>query len=359
VREGREGQRVAGRLWPVVLGMVLAAGWILAGAGVQPATANTMSDRTRKADLLDHLGYAPRLIFVGGSRSLRFSPAYAQRRTGLRGFNAAVVECMNEDVWAMMHRVVKRDPQVRRRYMVWGIQPSTIFLTRRLDSALVRDRRLNSWFPRSLLRAQGSGLLHPVRTRIYSRDGGLTWDAFAAEAAAGVTLSHNLQPYIDRARRNPCTQDSISTKKTRGRRYFELTLKYLNAHQCEPLLILMPIHPKVLSVMRNDHWVSLHASLLAYFKTLQERYHFTVLDFTFIPRFNGDPEAFYDDVHMKASNLRRMVATAVRDAPWAFGKGAAPWDPVPTPPPTPVPSASPADSASPSVDAFPSPGGLE
>jgi hypothetical protein len=350
VRKERKGQRAARRLWLVTLVTGLAAGWFLAGASARPAAAAiATSDRTYKADLLGRLGYAPRLVFVGGSRSLRFSPTYAYRRTGLRGFNAAVVECMNEDVWALMHLMVKRAPKVKR-YVVWGIVPGTMFLTRQFDSALVRDRRLRSWFPLSLRQAQGSGIRHPVGRRRYARDGGLTWDRFAAEAAAGVTLAEKLQPYIERARRNPFTLDAISTKMTRGRRYFEDALAYLNARDCEPLLILTPVHPKVLRVMRNDHWDSWHASLLAYFTELQTRYHFTVLDFTFISSFNGDPAAFYDVSHMKASNMRRMLAAAVREAPWAFGKGDAPWDepdPTPSPTPSPTPAPQPAGSASP------------
>ena len=343
----RKGHRATSRLWLVTLVASLAAGWFLAGAGIQSAaTAATTSDRTYKADLLGRLGYAPRLVFVGGSRALRFSPTYAYRRTGLRGFNAAVVECMNEDVWATMHLMVKRNPKVKR-YVVWGIQPGTIFLTRQFDSALVRDQRLRCWFPLSLRQAQGSGLRHPLRSRRYARDGGLTRDRFAAEAAAGVTLYQNLQPFIERARRHPCTRDSISTKMTRGRRYFEDTVAYLNARDCEPLLILMPIHPKVLRVMRNDHWDSQHASLLAYFEELQTRFHFTVLDFTFIASFSGDPAAFYDAVHMKASNLRRMLDAAVRQAPWAFGTGVAPWDESTDPTPSPTPSPQAAGSTSP------------
>ena len=94
---------------------------------------------------------------------------------------------MNEDVWALLHHMFKRDPKVKR-YVVWGILPGTIFLTRRFDSALVSDPRLRSWFPLSLRNAQGSGMRHAVGSRRYAADGGLTWDNFAAEAAAGVTL---------------------------------------------------------------------------------------------------------------------------------------------------------------------------
>jgi hypothetical protein len=39
---------------------------------------------------------------------------------------------------------------------------------------------------------------------------------------------------------------------------------------------------------------------------------------THIASFGGDPQAFYDGVHFKVSNARKLIATAVREAPQAF-----------------------------------------
>ena len=48
------------------------------------------------------------------------------------------------------------------------------------------------------------------------------------------------------------------------------------------------------------------------------RYDFALLDYSRIESFGGDPSDFYDGVHVKAENARRIIDTAFRDAPAAF-----------------------------------------
>ena len=48
------------------------------------------SPRTDKARLIEQLTSPPRVVIFGGSRAMRFDPAYIRRQTGLSGFNAAV-----------------------------------------------------------------------------------------------------------------------------------------------------------------------------------------------------------------------------------------------------------------------------
>ncbi len=68
------------------------------------------SDRTFKADQVEHLGYVPRLVFFGGSRAMRFEPKYAQAKTGLKGYNASFIGSTPEDVWAFVHFLHARVP---------------------------------------------------------------------------------------------------------------------------------------------------------------------------------------------------------------------------------------------------------
>lgn len=91
--------------------------WLAAAGGAlgtsppaDAATLESLSDRIHKASLLEALTYKPRLVFFGGSRSLRFEPSYAKQLTGLKGFNAAFINGKPEDVWAFSHtsRSVRR-----------------------------------------------------------------------------------------------------------------------------------------------------------------------------------------------------------------------------------------------------------
>jgi hypothetical protein len=344
------GRKVRMRMGVVALvASTLAAGCALALASADPAAAATLdklSDRTHKVNLLGRLGYHPKLVFFGGSRSMRLEPLYARERWGLRGFNAAVQGNEHEDVWALFHHMVRRAPD-HEKYVVWGIQPGGFFANATFDVGLLRDRRLKRYFSSDVRAAQGDGLVHRWAKRRYVRDGAVVYDDFDRAIEAGRTLTESLDAYIRRALRTRSTADTIPEKVTRTRRYFEKTLTYMNAHGCEPLLIIMPVHPRVIRAVRDEHWDNRRASFAAYLAGLQETHRFTVLDFTFIESFGGDPGAFYDGVHMKKANLRRLLRAAVRQAPWAFGRAPAPWDePAPEPSPTPTPTSSPSVSAS-------------
>ncbi len=309
----------------------LAAGWALAAASTQPAAAATLdqlSDRTHKINMLAKLGYQPKLVFFGGSRSMRFEPSYVRYWWGIRGFNATVQSCKNEDVWALVHHVVRRDPG-RKKYIVWGIQPEAFFSDQVFDVALVKDRRLRRSFPYALRQTMGDGLKHPWSPgRRYAGDGALLHDYYDRQEAAGVTLEEALAAYIKKAMSWDNTADAIPTRVTRTRTYFERTLAYMSAQGFEPLLIFLPMHPDAIAALRDEHWDNRRASFAAYLAGLQQSYRFTVLDFTFIESFGGDPDAFYNAAHMKLPNMRRLLRAAVRKAPWAFGLA-----PSPTAPP--------------------------
>jgi hypothetical protein len=317
------------RLLLVALVGGTAAGGALALASAPPPAAATsldlLSDRSYKMTLLERLPYRPRLYFFGGSRSMRFEPAYMRSRWGIRAFNATVQSCKHEDVWAIAHRVVRLYP-TRKKYVVWGIQPEAFFTNQVFDIALVKDPRLRPYFSLTLRRAMGEGLRHAwYPGRAYAADGGLVYDYYDRMQAEGYTLSAALDSYIKKVLSWSVTADGIPRTVTRTRTYFESTLTYMNRQGIEPLLIIMPMHPRVIRAIRDVHWDNRRAAFAAYLAGLQETRRFTVLDFTFISSFDGDPAAFYNATHMKKSNMRRLIRAAVRTAPWAFGLAPSPY----------------------------------
>ena len=111
------------------------------------------SDRTFKADQVEHLGYVPRLVFFGGSRAMRFEPKYAQAKTGLKGYNASFIGSTPEDVWAFVHFLHARAPGTTL-HVFWGIQDNTFSDKKHLDPALLQDKRLARYIPWSLRKTQ-------------------------------------------------------------------------------------------------------------------------------------------------------------------------------------------------------------
>jgi hypothetical protein len=307
-------------------------------AATRPAAGEALlvpSERSLKADMIEALGYPPELVFFGGSRSMRYDPEHAQRLTGLRGFNLAMTNGKPEDAWAFANWLLERSPDTRLHW-VWGIQVST-FYERPMDPGLLQDERLSRWFPPELLAAQSASLPTDaadvpadVRTnRRYRDDGLLLVNSYDKWVKRGRTLDQSLDRYI---RQQVAKLQGLKAEGDDGEgeaagaegggsrpfTYFERTLGLLNDHRVTPLIVSMPVHPRVLAELRRYDWQRNHDRFVERLEELQGRYDFAFLDLSEIDTFGGDPAEFYDGVHITRTNADRVIATMVREAPEAF-----------------------------------------
>jgi len=299
-------------------------------APVWPAELIVPSERTFKADQIESLGYAPEVVFFGGSRSMRFQPSFMEKKTGLKGFNLAMTNGKPEDAWAFAHFIHERSPRTQLRW-VWGVQIST-FYERDLEGGLVQDARLNRYLPLDLLEQQGELLPRDpadvpetgrVELRKYSPDGVVVFNSYDRAEARGRTLKQSLKAYIKRAlEKQKAAPASAGEKKSRSRDYFEATLAYLDSIGAQPVIMAMPVHPKVLKAMRAEGWQERHQRFMAYIESLRDTYDFHFVDLSEIATFGGDPEEFYDGVHIKAANARRVIVELIRTLADTFSEEA-------------------------------------
>lgn len=280
-----------------------------------PSKLVVKSELRFKANLIrDNLRGAPQLVFFGGSRSQRFDPAFARKRTGLSAVNIAHSCARPEAAWGYLNWFYKRWPDAQIRW-VWGMQ-SGMLRDLDLDPALLQASRFYQYFPDDLLAQQrallpGSVAEMPrhygfLRNR-YSSRGLLLWNVYDKRVAAGYTLRQALDAYIARMLRGR----TAWAPDTRARAYFEKTIALLNEHGTTPVIVLMPIHPRVLRVMKAHDMGGERQRLREYLAALGETASIKVLDFTSIRRFNGEARWFYDGVHITRRNANRVI-TAVR-----------------------------------------------
>jgi hypothetical protein len=188
---------------------------------------------------------------------------------------------------------------------------------RDLDPALLQDRRFYPHFPDDLLARQRALLPDStaemprtygfLRNR-YSARGLLLWNRYDERRAAGYTLREALDAYIARMLH---TGRTSSAPDTRARRYFEDTIRLLNERGTTPVIVLMPIHPRVLRVMNEHDMGGERQRLRDYLAELGNTLSIKVLDFTTIRSFNGRADWFYDGVHITRRNTNRVI-TAVK-----------------------------------------------
>ena len=268
-----------------------------------------------KASLMTrNLKGSPQLVFFGGSRSQRFDPAFARQRLGLRAVNMSHSNARPEAAWAYAHWLYRRWPNAKLRW-VWGMQP-TMTRERDMDAALLQDPRFFHSFPADLLASQRRLLPDTVAEmprsygfmrNTYSSLGMLTWGTYDKQRAAGYTLDQSLDDYIAKMLREPSRELTEPGPGMRSRVYFEKTLGYLNSHGTTPVVVLLPVHPRVLRVMSENDLEGSRDRLKEYLAGLSETFDLVVVDFTSIKSFNGESAWFYDGVHTTRRNANRMI----------------------------------------------------
>jgi hypothetical protein len=307
-----------------VAGIVAGAAVARHHAGpVAPARPFVRTDRAVKAKMLRQLDEPPQLLVFGGSRATRFEPSYLRELTGLRGFNLAFQNGRPEDAWAFLHLVGELHPEATPR-VVWFVHVEA-FREQGLSAGLVQDPALARWFPAELV-AEGRAKLPKTQAEApkardlaltrYGPDGVVLRNRYDLAVKRGRTLKRAVDWSIDEAlERYRTTTPALFP---RSQLYFEKSVRLLNDLGTEPVIVFMPIHPRLLAAVRPAGWAERRSEVMAYLRGLRRRLDFTVLDFTELSSFKGDRNGFYDGFHIRKANARRLLDAVVARAPGAF-----------------------------------------
>jgi hypothetical protein len=295
------------------------------GTGLFPTAIWT--DRLEKVDLSSKQVKPPQIIILGSSRAMKLEPAYLTKRTGRPAFNAAVSSGRPEDAWAFANLLHDEYPGTHQDYL-WMLDLEA-FRDMPIDPALTTQGRLARYFPGSVRRGTRlrtitwlfswktardswrvfrktlAGVQPDRNGNVFTSDGWRRYDYHDARTQQGATLASALRFSIHQ----------YADTYTSGypglahapQHYFENTLGAMNRWGSSPVIVLSPMQPKLSRAIGPLGMWARRREVLAYLHRLQQRYRFTVLDMTSIKSFHGSPRAFYDGVHMKVANLRRMV----------------------------------------------------
>ncbi len=290
-----------------------------------------LTDRSVKLHMLEGLKEPPRILIFGGSRATRIEPASFRTLTGLCGFNLALQNGRPEDAWACVNYLHQRFPRAPLQ-AVWVLHVEA-FRQQTLSAGLVQEPALSRWFPKELVAAEAAALQQSAaglqRTgagvptgrdlaiTTFAPDGSVVRNRYDIREENGNTLAKGLQYSIDTARRRYA--DSSAALFPRSQRYFEQTIRLLDALGTTQVVVLAPLHPQLLAAVKDAGWSERHEEILAYLREVQARYPFDLLDASYLSIIDGDPQEFYDGFHMKRTNAERLVQTIVGAFPDAFG----------------------------------------
>jgi hypothetical protein len=277
-------------------------------------------DRSFKADLIDELPEAPRLVVFGGSRATRFAPSFFLQRAGLPTFNCSLQNCRPTDAYAFSSYLFSRAPDVRLD-CVFAIQTAT-FADDRLHPGLLYDERLSRAFPEELLTRQKALVGKPPLTDLldvnrFTARGLLVRNSYdLRRKRPGYSFARVLDIYISRLL--PKYTWRGPTRQTRARLYFEKTMQLFNQHGVTPAVVIMPYHPRALRAFRAVGFQKKMDALLAYLRDARTRCDFRVLNVLDIKSFDGRERWFYDGAHVTQDNARLILALALRTWPVCF-----------------------------------------
>ncbi len=323
-------------LWPAVAAVIIAAAVGGCGASLvsvrsaaSPSAAYwTLSDRGIKSGLILKMKRPPQLLVIGGSRALRFDPAYIRRLTGLTAFNAAVQHATPEDEWCFVALLHTRFPDARFQ-LLWVIHVDE-FDQFSPGAALLEDPSLAHFLPPQLVdavmdslgpAAQATLAVGAQHPSVIRPDGFTLADAISSAARHG-TLRERVAPYIKGALHFYAhTPPRI---RPQAARYFTTTLSLMNRLGVAPTVVLAPLQPWYLAAIYDHGWEARHLLVLSYLRRLQSIYRFNLLDFSRVSSIGGSPLGFYDAVHLRPETTRLVVEAVRHSLPGAFVKAKPP-----------------------------------
>jgi len=100
--------------------------------------------------------------------------------------------------------------------------------------------------------------------------------------------------------------------------YLERTLRDMNRWGEAPVIVLTPMHPKLVRQLAPVGWAGRHRDIVSYLGGLRPPYRFRFIDLSNIRSLGGDPREFYDPVHMREPNLHRMLVAILGRAAGAL-----------------------------------------
>jgi len=280
--------------------------------------ASALTDRALKADLIGRLASPPKVVILGGSRALRFDPAYVQARTGLSGFNAAVPHARPIDEWAFMNLLRQRFPGAVF-HALWIIHVDE-FDSWGPSPALLTDPTLARFLPPALI-ADGAGndgapAARAFRFRQIAPDGATISDEFDRWPATPAVLAARVRRTSETTVAHYATHPPRLS--ARARRYFQQTLRLFNDQGVAPVIVMAPLQPRYLAAVAHRGWGARHRMVLRYLRSLRGRYAFRLLDLSRLASIGGSPSGFYDGIHLRASTANQVVDKVLRAYPTAF-----------------------------------------
>lgn len=319
--------------------LAIATAALLAVLAMPVSPAGAADDPAMKKHMVQHLAGPPSVLLAGSSRVLKYDPRDVTKIARRSSFNAGVSSGQPTTAYEMYRFIVAKWPAARP-HVVWGVDVEQFRPTNRpvvallppdgacVQGAQLRTMALQPFGADTSVFADGPSSAGPklqlasVRApgtwvndsgAIFSKLGFRSFDFHdKAFQRKGTTLERRLGKTIATYTSLFYGEKRTTVLDATQRQYFEALLAHANARCDTPTIFLTPIHPKAKAKLGPIGFQDRREAMLDYFGTLHATYSFRVVDLTNLSTFSGKSTDFYDGVHMRTANTKRVLASLHR-----------------------------------------------
>jgi len=319
------------------LSVIIAAGIInflvdpfgIYGTGLIPrVAANTYEI---KLDLFGNFDAPPEALIIGSSRSFPLDPAIVESITGKRCFNFSVPSAKTETFYAIInYAVVEKNAPVdtvivsvdpESFHPTLPIQPESRFIPEYANYYIYHDAAIATFWERIALLFTLDQTTESISSlqRLFRTEAGIEWKEFTSNGLMKFNAretqieegSYNLQSRLDRRiRKYP--ERSLRLSEFTGicpvrQQYWEDFLFFCHEKDIYVFAFMPVEHPRLYSIMMEAGAAGIFSDVADYLRESVERYGGTFRNYTDISEFSGDPDQFYDEIHLRPLNAELLL----------------------------------------------------
>ena len=299
----------------------------------------------KKFILYDEFQPPPNALILSNSHIMTFDPEIVEDITGERCFNFWLPGACTETYYALLRMVLEQKHDdidlvivgtgIEAIHPSLPIQPEARFIPE-LSRYFIHDRfgqanifdKMGLLFTIGQLR-QAAALIvvnlrhrldedyHPGQVKLEYMSNGMTLQASAeAEIAAGTfNLEERIQARLRSTRyteEGPVIRGWTGPSKIREKYWIDF-LELCRENDIKVFVFMSPVHPLLLELAAQQDTKNMFDEADEFMRTTTEEYGGVYRDYLHPDSFGGDPDLFYDEIHMRPGNSDILLSQLLAD----------------------------------------------
>lgn len=302
--------------------------------------ASQLNNYRQKLELFDNFQPPPNALILGSSRVMSCDPELVEDVTGLRCFNFWLPGSASETFYAVM-KMVEEESDEPIDLVIVGVGVETVHPALPIQPEARYVPRISKWFVHhshgQATMLDRIGLLFTMDQTVRSigvihsqiqgadeertteagqptleyRNDGFSLQARAEEQIAEGTFDLDAK-LTRRLRRRRYTEQGVVVSGWTGlsevrMKYWEDFLETCREKNIEVLVFMTPAHPRFWELLEEFGAGEVYDEVSGYFERTVTVAGGTFRDYTHLESFEGDPDNFYDEMHMRRENCDLLL----------------------------------------------------